>query len=173
MIEFSGEISDKVQLKVSHKSDREVGLLMLPVFAIVTIATIILAVLGAKINSYVSYIEPLILDVIILILIVISLISPFPKKYILRKKWVSSVIIDNDNVNYTKSGIKNIIPLTKVKKVLEDEDCYYIIINSFNRSIICEKALLKQGSLSDFEKLFESKLKKPKVQDTENKKPNE
>ncbi|MDE6677106.1 MAG: hypothetical protein K2K12_05290 [Clostridia bacterium] len=52
------------------------------------------------------------------------------------------------------------ISINEVKRVLDYGECYYLIYTSINQAIICQKDLLKQGSLEEFEALFQGKIKR-------------
>ena len=56
------------------------------------------------------------------------------------------------------------IPISTVKK--QTKTCYYIIYKNFSRSIICQKDLLKEETLEDFEELFKDKINPAKNRNT-------
>ena len=45
---------------------------------------------------------------------------------------------------------------------MEAEDCYYIIYGDMDNSIVCQKNLLVEGSIEEFEELFRGKIIKDK-----------
>ena len=54
-------------------------------------------------------------------------------------------------------------PIKKIKKVLDEGDCYYIIYGDINNSIVCQKDLLKEGTIEEFEALFQGKIVRKKI----------
>ena len=55
-------------------------------------------------------------------------------------------------------------PIKKIKKVLDEGDCYYIIYGDINNSIVCQKDLLKEGTIEEFEALFQGKIVRKKIE---------
>ena len=55
-------------------------------------------------------------------------------------------------------------PISKVKKVIDMGEWYYIIFKfgDISNSWICQKDLITQGTIEDFEKIFEGKIKRDK-----------
>ena len=41
---------------------------------------------------------------------------------------------------------------------MDEGDCYYVIYADLNNCIICQKDLLKEGTLEEFEEIFKDKL---------------
>ena len=55
-------------------------------------------------------------------------------------------------------------PFGRVKKVIDADECYYIIFKfgDIISSIICQKDLIREGTLEEFEELFKGKIVKEK-----------
>lgn len=77
-----------------------------------------------------------------------------------------------DGVIYTtlKNGNTVSKDVSDVKKVIDMGDCYFILFALLpkNFSCLCQKDLLVEGTLEDFEQLFEGMIKR-RVQDKEGK----
>ena len=69
-----------------------------------------------------------------------------------------------DGVIYTTTVHGNTISkdVYDVKKVIDTGDCYFILFALLpkNFSCLCQKDLLVEGTLEDFERLFEGKIKR-------------
>lgn len=101
-------------------------------------------------------------DYPIFIPIVFLMLSFFP--VIFKKRYESdlpeAVRIEKDTIVFEFSKTAQILPLEKIKKVYDHGDFYEMITFSpfmFN-VLICQKELLSNGSLEDFETLFDGKI---------------
>lgn len=54
------------------------------------------------------------------------------------------------------------ISINEVKKVIDYGECYFIIYTDVAQAIVCQKDLIKEGTLEEFEALFEGKIKRRK-----------
>lgn len=52
------------------------------------------------------------------------------------------------------------MPVKDVKRVLDYGECYYIIYTDMGQAIICQKDLLREGTLEEFEEIFAGKIKR-------------
>lgn len=158
MIVFSGIVSDDIQSKTLQKRHKYV-------FFVCTIGSVALIVVSGII-WYVFWIETikewLLWSAILIGVLILTELWPLRKKPPFR--WEYHITIDEEKISvetplWTKPLQK---PMKKIKRVLDDGDCYYIIYGDINNSIVCEKNLLKEGTIEEFEKLFEGKLVRKK-----------
>ena len=154
MIIFSGEISEEFQRKVMDEHSRMVNTSFKIVFPILAIICLLNVILMDG-----SLIEGIILTVLLLGIA----FMPFKKRSI-GVRWDRKITIDKEKVtvearNWEKPMIK---PIRKIKKVIEEDECYYIVYADKGCSIVCQKDLLQEGSIEEFEKIFEGKIVKEK-----------
>lgn len=157
MIEFYGEIADKIRIRIMKKRNKHFAILALLFTIISVIATIIFAIINDSI-----YISFLICSLILLFVSIFFFISPtFEKTQRFKNiKWIYRVQIDEDEINYINLQFnqKEIIPLLKIKKVIDEGDCYHIVYSEYSNSIICQKDLITEGTIEEFEEIFKDKI---------------
>lgn len=154
MIVFSGMISDEIQSKTMKKRDRHSFLVCaIGSGALIIVSGIIFFVFKEDLKGW------LILSGL---LIGVVLLLPLSFQKNLGFHWEYSITIDEEKILvesplWTEPLLK---PLKKIKKVLDEGDCYYLIYADINNCIICQKNLIKEGTIEEFEKLFQGKIVK-------------
>ena len=93
-------------------------------------------------------------------LIVAVLLQLFFVRVELPFRWEYNITIDSENIVvespiWPKSLQK---PMKKIKKVLDVGDCYYIIYGDISNCIVCQKNLIQEGTIEQFETLFQGKI---------------
>lgn len=161
MIEFHGVLPDECQ-KFKIKAVKKSDTLLTVIYAVVfTVSAAITAVCGIlKTDDFVEWLT------ITITLLIISIMLPI--SYIIGNKRFSNfnpeIRITIENGQITNGNTFNTVtkPLSKVKKVIDCGDWYAIVFKfgGLSNSWICHKALLVQGTIDEFEKLFDGKLKK-------------
>lgn len=152
MIVFSGVVSDEIQAKTLKRRERH----SFQLFAVCSIILIIISgILWFLLNWDIT--EWIVLTGLLIVVILLLKLSCRQK---VSFHWEYHIIIDETAIKvmsplWSKPFYK---PLNKIKKVLDEGDCYYIIYSDINNCIICQKNLIIEGSLQDFEKLFENKI---------------
>ena len=156
MIIFSGVVSEGVQTQTMKRRQ----LWFFRLYAIISIAIIIVGgmlwfFLGGDLKEW------LILSGILIAVVLLQLWNPRKK---LPFRWEYHITIDAEKIIVeTPLWAKPLQkPIKKIKKVLEAEDCYYIIYGDMDNSIVCQKNLLVEGSIEEFEELFRCKIIKDK-----------
>lgn len=158
MIEFYGVLSDECKIESAKiRSKRAEILPWVATFILGIIPTIVLGILRHS-QFYVF----LGLTILISIVNLLNLI-PVSKSRMQKFKIPSRVIIDNNQISTTALGGQNPMkskPLTKVKKVIDAGDWYYIIFKygDITNSWVCQKDLIIQGSIEEFENIFQDKI---------------
>ena len=85
---------------------------------------------------------------------------PAPKKD-WHKLFATTVVINEDELENEGEGWSNVRKIEDVDKVWDYGDWYYITFTfPKNRSFICQKDLLKEGTLDEFERIFDSTIVK-------------
>ena len=154
MIVFSGVVSDEIQaktMKMRHQS-------FFRLYAIGSGVIIIINGILWFLFWRESIQEWIILSgALLAVVILLGLWNPRKK---LPFRWEYHITIDEEKIVqecplWPKPVEK---PIKKIKKVLDDEDCYYVIYGDMNNSIVCQKDLLTEGSIEEFEALFQGKI---------------
>ena len=93
-------------------------------------------------------------------LIVAVLLQLFFVRVELPFRWEYNIKIDSENIVVESpiwpKPLKK--PMKKIKKVLDAGDCYYIIYGDINNCIVCQKNLIQEGTIEEFETLFQGKI---------------
>ena len=160
MIEFNGQISEKNQLDRMKKVKKlEKRLFLFGLIFIWAIAIIVCLPLGVLDDFWK---EGVICSVFILI--VAFLIVKAPPDVYLRFRLSPHIIITDKELSLElrKNGepVWRKRKLSKVKKVLDCGEVYYIIFKfgDITNSWICQKNNIVNGTIKEFETLFENKI---------------
>lgn len=155
MIEFYGDLSDKnkrILLKFNMLTNMVAGLSTCIIFTAITI--IIAAVSNYWIIAW-----------LILLYIAVTILAIF-SPFLQREKTLQLIIpekisINNETIYYFINNRLITKPISYVKKVIDYGD-HYLIKFSFPKldGYLCQKNLLKSGSLTEFEDLFSDRLVK-------------
>ena len=177
MIEFKGSLSDEIRQKEIKKQSISASIK----FIIGTIISAVLLGVVLVIKYTMSKSKPtfkdlfsdeillffVLLFVVLTIFMIISFIKPSYNKE-LDKTSPFSVKFDNDKIVYepTEGFGKREIKYSNLKKIVDYGSYYIIVSKEDNIQLICEKALLVQGSLKEFDEYF-NKIISRKVEKTE------
>ena len=153
MIVFSGVVSDEIQSKTFKRRQQYV----FRVCAIGSVALIIISGIFWFIFWIESIKEWCVLSGILIVVMLLQLWNPRKK---LPFRWEYHITIDEEKIVQESPLWPKPVekPIKKIKKVLDDEDCYYVIYGDMNNSIVCQKDLLTEGSIEEFEALFQGKI---------------
>lgn len=157
LIEFNGELSEQCRLDGAKRRNRNtlfIFLIALAMFGV--IPTIVLGIL--KQTEFYYFLGMTILLAVLTVLNTIPL--PGIKKRVLKFKADIRIRIENGviiNSNFYNQKTK---PISKVKKVIDAGEWYYLIFKfgDISNSWVCQKDLITQGTIEEFEKLFENKI---------------
>ena len=165
MIEFKGAISDEVRKKEINNQAKAAKIR----FLILSIASFLLLLAVVAVKYLFSENKPtltelfsgnvtmflLLLFIVLLIFFVVSLIKPMYNKE-LDKKASFSIKLDNDKIVYeSESGFgKREMNYSNLKKIVDQGSYYLLISKEHNIRLICEKDLLVQGSIEEFDNYF-------------------
>lgn len=156
MIVFEGENSNECKVKVIKRNSRILLIIYLLLF-LITFPTSLIFYLQ---NTNQDYALRFLL-ISILFLPMSILIAKMPVKNVKKVVWKTKVEINNEKiilVRYINSlnTLKQEFELSLIKKIVDDELYYTIIVK--NIRIICEKSLIINGTLSEFESKFNDKI---------------
>ena len=161
MIEFKGKISENIKKSIYQRRLRVMGLIVLSFVAVfgISMFTVIFldGTISARENGYIK-------DVLIMLagctlLSIWLIIAPYSKRQ-REQNWEFRVKINEESVSVTNvtDNIRIRKELRKIRKV-SDKGEYYLLHYALIDSFICEKSLLVSGTLEEFERLFEGKIK--------------
>ena len=155
MIEFYGDLSDKnkrILLKFNMLTNMVAGLSTCIIFTAITI--IIAAVSNYWIIAW--------LILLYIAVTILAIYSPyFQKEKTVQLIMPEKISISDETIYYSINNRLITKPISYVKKVIDYGD-HYLIKFSFPKldGYLCQKNLLKSGSLTEFEDLFSDRLVK-------------
>lgn len=162
VIEFSGTVSEEARLDRANRINKII-IIPLIILEIIYIALIVWLSLQ-KFYEYLAIFIPLaVIGVIVIVMMYLPIVNTklWYAEYLTSPititinngKIINSYFVKSRLVSGTKS-------LSRVKKVIDAGEWYYIIFKfgDIGNSWICQKNLLTQGTIEDFEKLFETKI---------------
>ena len=156
MIEFYGPLSDKCKKDHAERRAKHDGF----IFLIVTILVgAIVIIVGIFRNTWIYSL------ILTTLFAAITIVSFIPSKRFLSYKIPSRLIIENDMMSYAAIGGKNSLvtkPISRVKKIMDMGEWYYIIFKfgDISNSWVCQKDLIINGTIEDFEKMFNGKIER-------------
>lgn len=165
MIEFNGAISEKAQLDRLKRADKEV----MRVFIVGLIIIWLILILSDLIFGNVLrelWKEAVLCTVIMIVPTLLT--AKMSEKVALRFKIAPHIIItENDLSLEMYSNGKQVWrtrKISKVKKILDCGEVYYIIFKfgDITNSWVCSKSNIVNGTIDEFETLFQSKIVKTK-----------
>ena len=160
MIEFNGPITEENQLNRMKKVNKKE--IQIFIFGLIFIWIVAIAI-GLPLKILQDLWGELILCSVIL-LVVTFLSAKTPKKVVLRFRLSPHIVITEEDLSLElwSNGEKvwRTRKLSKVKKVLDCGEVYYIIFKfgDITNSWICQKNNIISGTIEEFESLFQSKI---------------
>ncbi len=155
MIKFSGRIDYELKKQILKQRDRQLGWLMLGAAIICGTGTLIISILNGAV-----YYKLLVPTVVIIVMSIISLIAPQPNNCF-RIDWNYTVSIVNGKIYKVQFQQPDVVKeVNKIKKVIDEGKWYTIIYSGLSNAIICQKNLLVEGTLEEFETIFAGKIKR-------------
>ena len=144
----------KIMLKIQFK------IWILPSAVIFAIFTAVLIILCALTDLWIIMLFEL------MVVLTISLVAASPyleRKKTLRLSLPKSVVIDSGFISVVWENGEMQKPVSDVKKVMKQDDCYHIILRSPKlQDAFCEAACMTEGSVEEFERLFQGKIEEQK-----------
>lgn len=154
MIEFNGVISKEIVKEYSKKENKINGLLFMPIIIICLVSAIIACIMHH--NSFIHFciltIVALLIDIALFFVPPRSIVFKLPKKILIQEKMIiESLEIDGDIIYKHSYDIKY------VKKIIDYGQWFEIKWKKFfTKRIICQKDLLVNSSIEDFETKFKN-----------------
>ena len=160
MIRFCGKIKSDFEddiLKLRFKQDSIIFLLVGSVISIFGICLALIIHSNAELFKFLIYL-------ILTILMTIIVLGPFRTKR-RRIDWDYDITFSDDTIKIIvnhQNGFVITKPIKKVKKVVDYGGYYFLFVFRWETThgIICQKDLLVEGSLEEFEELFKDKIER-------------
>lgn len=161
MVEFSGKIENAIQTKVISKRDQVAGIFGIIIAIVGFIIALIIWLVEKYLDAETKKI--LIFSSISIFLGVIICIPTSIKR--LKFEWDYYIKFENEVVTVVfnhQNGVIQSYKMSKIKKVIDYGEFYYLYLYRIDPSkgIVCQKNLLTNGTIEEFEKLFEGKIKR-------------
>lgn len=158
MVRFCGKIKSNYTESVFRLRNRQVAILMALFGAISVSIGLCLALIFQSKRDLLIF---LIYGILLLIIIAVIFADKSNKSF----NWNYDIIITETIIKVIsnhQNGFVSEKPLKKIKKVVDYGGYYLLLISKWevSQSIICQKDLLIEGSLEEFEKLFEGKIER-------------
>lgn len=152
MVVFSGIVSDEIQAKTMKRRTQYV-------FRLCAISSIAIIIVGGVLWFILDgeMVEWILLSALLIGAVLLLLWNPRKK---LPFRWEYHITIDEEKIVQESPLWPKPVekPIKKIKKVLDYGDCYYVIYGDMNNSIVCQKDLLTEGTIEEFESLFQGKI---------------
>lgn len=155
-IEFYGEVSEYTKVRVDKIRKRYFAKWIGALAAVLALAAVIAAFFSSS---------------VLLLLIFAGLLaavaawlafSPL-KKSMEKERWLFRVTIGEEDVTFVQylpgKEVRKVKKFNDVKRVVKTKYCYLIVFNDIANAFVCERQLLKRGTLDAFERLFEGKIR--------------
>lgn len=166
MIEFNGLITEENQLNRMKKIDKTVFFVFFGGLILIWIIIILFELIFSDVLQEL-WLECVACSAIMLGLIFLSMKTP--KKVVLRFRLSPHIIITEKDLSIElRSNGKEVWrtrKITNVKKILDCGEVYYIIFKfgDITNSWICQKSNIVNGSINEFEVIFQSKIVRDKA----------
>ena len=160
MVEFKGNVAPKNVGKQLKLTSRMLGLSIIIICAVLSFIALILVVSG--VGTFEGMKEAIISCGVTICLGILVIFIPMCIMDTTRGR-ATTVEIDETRIRCERPyhALPFVeISIYEVKRVYDYGECYYIIYTDMAQAIICQKDLLKQGTLEEFEALFEGKIKR-------------
>lgn len=152
LISFKGELSSESKKFVLKKQKK---------------AATIMSIIQGVIFSAIVTLLGIFLDPVLFFLFAVVACIPFLNVglWVYDSKFITQIDFDNNIIYPSFEQKKDIerpyfvsIDVDAVKKVVDYGDFYHLIVFGKLSAYICQKDLITQGTIEDFEKLFEDKI---------------
>ena len=150
MIKFKGDMSEKCKKQMLSRNQKSIVLVFSIISLIISIPFIILSITSHWI--YIVCIPGLVLGVM--------LISRSPSEKDQNLIIPSEVMIKGEKIISKSDKFEHVRLISDVKQVIDEKEWYRLVFyySSRNQYFICEKKLLVEGTIEEFEALFKNKL---------------
>lgn len=158
MIRFCGKINNQYENDIIALRGKQFAIVFLVVSVILVAGGVSIAIIfHSKADIY----KFLIYGIILLIIAVAAFLIARPKKNLFE--WDYDITINKDIIKIIwnhQNGVITTKPVKKIKKVVDYGGYYLLFVNRWDasNSIICQKDLLADGNIEEFENIFAGKI---------------
>jgi len=160
LIEFYGSLSENCIKKTEKRKAKRFGIVCLFVTILSVVITTTFAVFHPA-QFYYFLIWTILIGIVNILIFVIparSIIFRLPKRIVFKPD-ENLITIQIDGLGKGWSPVLKYI--SKVKEIIDEGEWYFIIFKyDITDTIVCQKDLIIQGTIEEFEKLFEGKIKR-------------
>lgn len=157
MVVFSGELSNNGK-KFLLKKNAFIGFIVSLIITLIALVIVVMIALMYELWIAFLFLLPF------LLIILLATLAPYLQREKTLKLIAPSKIVFNGETGYIQVFLKEseiIIekPVSKVKSVIDEKEWYYLKFNFLKLDgLICQKSLITEGTIQEFEKLFEGKI---------------
>lgn len=161
MVEFIGKIDNDIQAKIITKRSQFLGVIGIIIAIILLVIGLIIWLVEKKLDS--ELIRFMIFSIACVVLYGAICIPTSRKR--LRFELDYNIKFGDGTITQIsnhQNGVSRNYKISKVKKVVDYGKFYYLYLYRLDPSygIVCQKDLLIDGRIEEFEKLFEGKIKR-------------
>ena len=151
-------MSEQLQKKIKDRARRTIAI----TFTVMSVLFGVIPTIVCWVLKQDAFLEFFGLTIIFIVISVVYWAVPINVTRNLPEGFANDVLIRIEGDRITQRGLTGVkvMLLSKVKKVVDEGDAYIIKfrLGNVNNDFICQKDLLKQGTLEEFEALFVDKL---------------
>lgn len=149
MIEFKGNLSEEAKRFILKNENYTSAVVTIIVALVLSILTIFVALVTYKIVM-----------MFIIVWILMAILGCIPYKKTVYQLVPDSILIEDEMIYLNNKSSGETRKISEVKKIIDMGDWYYFIFYFPHKKLLflCQKDLLIEGSLEEFERLFDGKI---------------
>lgn len=155
-IEFYGEVSDYTKVRVDKIRKRYFAKWIAALAVVLAVAAIIAAFFAD------GFIILVVFAVVLAAVAAFLYLTPL-KQSMEKNRWLLRVTIGEDDVTFIQylpgKEVRKVRKFSQVKRIIKTKYCYFIVFNDIANAFVCERSLIRRGTLDAFERLFEGKIR--------------
>ena len=159
MVIFRGKVDPKINKSQMKRTSQWTGIVAVIIAAVYAAINLIIAACGIFTFSEAG--EMLVWAGIIFLIGIFSIFAPTPSIHE-KTGWYVNIEIDEARIRAERPhhlGTPFVeVSTGEVKKLVDYDKYYYILYGGANRAIICQKDLLVEGTIEEFENIFAGKI---------------
>lgn len=159
MVIFRGKVDPKINKSQMKRTSQWTGIVAVIIAAVYAAINLIIAACGIFTFSEAG--EMLVWAGIIFLIGIFSIFAPTPSIHE-KTGWYVNIEIDEARIRAERPhhlGTPFVeVSTGEVKKLVDYDKYYYILYGGVNRAIICQKDLLVEGTIEEFENIFAGKI---------------
>lgn len=159
-VEFYGEVSEYTKRRVDKVKKRSYARWLAALALLLAAAAVLAGIFRA------GWVALAVFAVLLAALAAWMYFSPL-KKSMAKEKWLLRICVGEGYIRFVQyrqgNGAERKRPLQAVKRVIKTHYCYYIVFSDVASALICERAMLKSGTIEGFEAQFAGKLQEKEI----------